>query len=331
MGGNIFKNGSTKRQPVREFLDICAKFTGQLKGAFPHLHYEVLRAYANKPDFGNMSVFVLSDGPSTDGKVLTFLREITVDGKVALNGNRASIAHMGIQTDVTFVPANDYRFALSYHAFNGLGGMLGRVASSLGLTLRDNGMVYKLQDGDQAVAEINVADTWQQALMLLGYSFQRWSAGFESLEDIFDFVSSSEFFDPDLFLDVDPIVEDKRPTVVQLFAQYLQAASRPPSNVTTKKIELLFDRIPGFCKNYTDVSAQWSEHKAEQKVFSSKFNGHLVQEWTGRSGRALGDLMQQINQSFGEKEGLVMWVLDASSEQIKAMVMEQNQRLTQAA
>lgn len=329
MGGNIFKNGSTRRVTAAEFDNIQTTFANRLKAAHPYMHFEVLKAYGDKPDFGNLSIFALSDGPSTSEQLLAFMRDCTLNGKVAVNGNRVSIPYMGIQTDVTFVPADNYRFALSYHAFNGMGGLLGRVAHSLGLTLRDDGMVYKLHDDDQVVAEIGVSVTWQQALMLLGYSYGRWCEGFTSLDEVFAFVASSEFFDPAMFMDVEAVVEGDRPTVVQLFAQYLQAASRPAGKVPTKTLELLFDRIPGFCESYADVSSQWTAHKAQQKVISTKFNGHLVEEWTGRSGRALGELMQLITKTFGNKEGLGLWVLSSSAENIQAMVMEQHQQLNE--
>ena len=329
MGGNIFKNGSTRRMTAAEFDNIQKTFSGRLKAALPYTHFEVLKAYGDKPDFGNLSIFALSDGPSTNEQVLAFMRDCLVDGKPAINGNRVSIPFMGIQTDVTLLSADSYRFALNYHAFNGMGGLLGRVAHSLGLTLRDDGMVYKLFDDDQAVAEISVAVTWQQALMLLGYSYGRWCDGFASLDEVFAFVASSEFFDPAMFMDVEAVVDGDRPTVVQLFAQYLQAASRPAGKVPTKTLEVLFDRIPGFCDSYTDVSGQWTAHKAQQKVISTKFNGHLVQEWTGRSGRELGNLMQLITKTFGSKEDLGLWVLASSAENIQAMVMEQHQQLTE--
>lgn len=329
MGGNIFKNGSTRRVTAAEFDNIQKTFTDRLKAAHPYVHFEVLKAYGDKPDFGNLSIFALSDGPSTDEQLLAFMRDCTIDGKAATNGNRVSIPFMGIQTDVTLVPADNYRFALSYHAFNGMGGLLGRVAHSLDLTLRDDGMVYKLFDDDQAVAEIGVAVTWQQALMLLGYSYGRWCEGFASFDEVFAFVASSEFFDSAMFMDVEAAVEGDRPTVVQLFAQYLQAASRPSFKVSTKTLEVLFDRIPGFCESYADVSGQWTAHKAQQKVISTKFNGHMVAKWTGRSGRALGELMQFITKTFGSKEDVGMWVLSSSAENIQAMVMEQHQQLNE--
>ena len=75
MGGNIFKNGSTRRMTAAEFESTRALFTSQLKMAHPQVHFEVLQAYGDKPDFGNLSVFVHSDGPTTDQEVFSFLKD----------------------------------------------------------------------------------------------------------------------------------------------------------------------------------------------------------------------------------------------------------------
>jgi hypothetical protein len=315
MGGNVFKNSSTRRVSAAEFVGIRERVVAQLTAAYPHRRIEVLPSYGNKPDFGNLSVFVEGDA------IVSQLLAVLSHGRSALNNERLSLEHEGFQVDISFVPASKFDTVLAYHSFNGMGGLIGKVAHSLGLVLQQDRMFYKDLDGDQLVAEIDVANTWQQVLMLLGYSYARWSKGFASLDEMFAFIASSDFFEPADFMSVKPVVDGERPTVVQLFASYLQSASRPAAGKPENLLELLYDRIPGFQERHREVMAQWSLQQERRQAVRAKFNGQLVSEWTGRTGRELGNLMADIERKFGGKDAVHAWAYQGTMEEIRLAVI----------
>lgn len=322
MGGKAFKDGSTRRVSAAEFAEIRARFLTEVTTRHPELRLEALKSYGNKPDFGNLSVFLQSMGMAVDGFIYHYLRDTVAGGKCITQGERVTLNYRGFQVDVTFVQPRHFQFALDYHAFNGMGGLIGKVAHSIGLALRETGMRYRWVEGDQLVADIEVANTWQQALTLLGYSHARWSEGFASLDEMFAFIADNDFFDPQAFMDVAPAIEGERPTVVQLFSTYLQSASRPAARPVEDKLTLLFDRIPGFRETHNAVAAQWTQAQAQRKAAQAKFNGNLVAQWTGRAGRELGVLMQSIETLMGGKDGVRDWALSTSDETIRTAVME---------
>lgn len=316
MGGKVFKDGSTHRVSAAEFAVIRDRVVARLAADYPHRRIEVLPSYADKPDFGNLSVLLESE--SIVSKLLADLS----NGRSILNNERLTLNFEGFQVDVSFVPASKFDTVLAYHSFNGMGGLIGKVAHSLGLVLHQDRMLYKVLDGDQLVEEIEVANTWQQVLTLLGYSYARWSQGFASLDEMFAFIASSDFFEPVDFMSAKPVVGGERPTVIQLFATYLQSASRPAAVSKPEVVlDLLFDRIPGFRKEYERVAAFWEQRKEQMKVVRAKFSGHLVSEWTGRTGRELGNLMKGIETKFGGKDAVNAWAFQCSVDEIKLSVM----------
>jgi hypothetical protein len=317
MGGKAIKNA--RRMTPEQHQEAFLVMSGILKSQFPDLVFGKLTDFGSKPDFGNMSLVVVRSTPDTEEQVRSYLKHWVPTDGVFENGDFLAIGLNGVQMDMTFVDLDDATLFCQYHAYNGLGALIGKVAHAMGLTLRANGLFYRLMDGTVLVEDILVTNEWSKILTLLGYHYPRWTEGFEALEDIFVFVASSPNFRPELFHKEVPSDSEERPTVAQLFSQWLQA--EPESPFRNPALSLLFQQVRGFEERHEKALSDYAQAKQRRLAAREQFTGHLVTEWTGRTGRELGALMRYIEETFGGKTGVQDWVLASSAEHIQETVM----------
>ncbi len=322
MGGKALKNSPVTRVDAAEHQRISQMVTAALTRNFPRQRNAALPHYAKKETFGNLSVFLQSESPM-DKVLVRDLVALLGATESVLNGNMVSLAVENLQVDITVYPAKSFQTALDYHSYNTLGGLIGRLADSIGLTLRDDSLVYKRIQGTQLLAEITLATTWQGALTELGLDYQRWTQGFETLADMFAYVTTSPLFAKALYSDAGykDVPSGIRLTVSQEFSKWLDTVDPrqlPPDSAVSQDawLEAMFKHHP---TAQTQLTAALQRH-ADVVAASKKLNGNLVIDWTGRQGYALGQLLRALKSSFDSEEALTQWTLAASEEDIKSKV-----------
>ena len=130
------------------------------------------------------------------------------------------------QLDFIHKSAEDFDFARQYFSFNDLGNFIGRIASGAGFKFGFDGLYKKIyfnEDGDvvdvkslksqrerQELAngkpesnkkiEILITKDFEKAIEFLGFDYPRYTQGFKTLEDIFQYVQESKYFHLENFL-----------------------------------------------------------------------------------------------------------------------------------
>jgi len=202
------------------------------------------------------------------------------------------------------------------------------VAHKLGFKFGHNGLRYVVRDGDYKVAELVLTQDFDEALASLGYCPDRHAQGFDELEDVFDYVMTSSYYDPDAFLLENRshkarIRDAKRPTY-NAFLQYAEQNRVECTAVLPKSEALLHakTRFPAFAAELAEVLTQHDR----KKLAKEKFNGNLVAELTGLEGKELGALMAKLREDVTTHKGdLVGWVLAAPPELVVRWVRETHQ------
>jgi hypothetical protein len=160
--------------------------------------------------------------------------------------------------------------------------------------------------------EIKLLDDWEQILPVLGYSWERYQQGFDTLEDIFEFVVSSPFFNKSIYAlenrnHAARTRDQKRKTYMEFLKWIESYRETPPQRFGTcyeannvegkgKWLPYLFKQIPGFENEYDAAALAYSA----SIVFKSSFNGSLVTQWTGLQGKELGQFMKWFKAYYGE-------------------------------
>jgi hypothetical protein len=231
MGGNALKYAVTERKERDHYMDIALDVTLNLRQTAIAQECRAVVAFANKESFGDVDILVNKRYLPNDwiywvqklfnpdelvinrlnGKPFTYVRQEILDRnpeaglrlevpRDSVECSGVSFDFRGMQIDLIPVEDDDYEIANIYYAFNDLGNFMGRIADKMGFKYGWNGLTKQLMDGPLKYADLTVSRDPQQIFSFLGYDYNRFLKGFNTMEDVFQFAVSSRWFHRDLFL-----------------------------------------------------------------------------------------------------------------------------------
>jgi hypothetical protein len=313
MGGAALKNCTTRRYQAEEYHQLEQEVLDIISNNFPFDSVSTIKAYTLKESFGDMDVLACTDKYDPCNIEDKLIRLFNTK-EVVKNGNVVSFEYKQFQIDLILTRPADYVSSQQYFAYNDLGNLIGRVAHSMGLKLGHDGLTYKFYaDKTQVFREITLLKDWEQILPVLGYSWERYQQGFDTLEDIFKFVVSSPFFNKSIYAlenrnhaartrDAKRLtytsflewLENYNETEVQKFHREWFVKNDCDKIVWT---DYLFGMIPNFYPQYEQAEKDLAFHQE----FKRRYNGELVAGWTGLQGKELGAFMSYVKQEKTEE------------------------------
>lgn len=191
--------------------------------------YAFIPCYFEKDSFGDLDLLTTNNHVA----VIAMLKkadDVEVVGKVK-GGNCTSyairfksISPKAFQLDIIHTDVVFFDFALHYFAFNDLGNFIGRIASAAQLKFGFDGLyrkvhfnkdmnvipVYSLKEQKEKFGDLSsnvvkktdvvLTEDFLEALEFLGFDVERYKKGFATLEEIFEFVWQSKYFQQSYFL-----------------------------------------------------------------------------------------------------------------------------------
>jgi hypothetical protein len=207
---------------------------------------------------------------------------------------------------------------------------MGRVAHKQRFKFGHDGLWYMFREGTHAFRDLLLTRDVDTALGFLGYDPQRFAQGFDMLQEIFEYASSSVFFNADIYpLDNrnhrSRVRDRKRKTYMEFleWAAHLDQAGRLPRfeyAAYADKIAFLpraFEWFPLFERDYEQTRAGL---EASRKV-GAKLNGQVVMQLTGRTGGQIAPVMTGLKARHADHSAYAAWVLLASEQEIRETVM----------
>lgn len=95
---------------------------------------------------------------------------------------------------------------LMYMSYGDLGGIIGTICTAHKLSFGSEGLFVKMRyekDMTQHYGDLNLSKSPQDIFQFLGLDYSRYSRGFSSQDDLFEWVSSCRLFSPRIFLNSD--------------------------------------------------------------------------------------------------------------------------------
>lgn len=185
----------TVRISASDYPSVSERALWHLRTAFPKYYPALIRAYAAKPNFSAV-VLVLEVPPAMQKQDVRATLSRAFDGaEVVGKGRSYSIALGCHKVDVTFISKN-FQMARDYRDYNLLGSLVAKQARGLGFSLKDHGLYVPATDTQ---VERQLTCLWTETLEILGFSSSQWLGGFETLEDIFEFIAAGDYFMPSLY------------------------------------------------------------------------------------------------------------------------------------
>jgi len=331
MGGNAL-SVTAVRLTKKNFERMAAECLARLQACFPDNRVAVIPAYGNKMDFGDCDILVSSTGYDREraaaalGACEVVRNGPTTSVGIVLREEVGPVAGNVFQVDLIEIADESFDFAYAYGAFNDLGNLIGRTAHRAGLVHRHDGLFYYLRNGTNKFADICLTRDYDEALRFLGYNPARFHAGFDALEDIFEYVAGSAYFNRDIFLlenrNAKSRIRDRKRHTYMSFLKWCEARPDLPAyqypDDKAAWLPRIAEHFPHFQAEYDQALAD----QADLNAARARFNGEWVAQLTGLKDKALGALMKHIKSSFASPEVMRQFILESSDEQLAARVHE---------
>jgi len=299
MGGRALKLTYTRRYERDEFLTVKDEIFDIMSSTFKK--YSIPRYFADKESFGDIDIIVSLEG--FEGDMRTYIESTFEPNEIFHNGNAYSFDYKELQVD--FITCEPEYYVSNYHylAFNDLGNLTGRLSHKIGLKYGQEGLWYNHYYNGQNVGKVMISTDYSEIFDFLDLDYTKWIEGFNTLEEIFDYVTTSKYFNPEDYKleNLNKINRErnlKRASYMS-FLEYVEEKGANPNydigfNEATK--ENILDVVNGWFPNceilkQIDILEYNIERKKESK---DKFNGGMVITKYGIEGKELGTAMTKF-------------------------------------
>ena len=331
MGGHLIKNA--KRMSLEVHNRIFKEVFDALSKTFPNLPIAGTKALRDKKDFGDIDIIVGVDGLGSwpIETLKDFLKEHQVSqsslnakvgyenndplhGRVILKQNRGVFSFAWpdgdgqVQIDLILVPDVFFKVAQDYLSWSGIGNLLGRSLSKMGFKMGIEGLQYFFSHPAlRNHRSILITEKMDEVLDFLGYDPKRYDAGFNHAQETFEYVITSPWFDPNLYLPQNRphdqrVRDEKHPLHVAFLEWMADKGILKQSGLTWPSPEFFLqeaqNRWPNFASRLLEVQQE------VQQLLDKKppFDGHWIQENLGIYGVELGKVLKKSQELWGKEK-----------------------------
>lgn len=222
---------------------------------------------------------------------------------VSKNGNVLSFLYKSFQIDLIFVDDLYFNYAWHYFGYQDLGNLIGRLAKQYGLKHGWQGLYYVQRNGDHVVKEHLLSTEYLDILKCMHLDKYTFFKGFETYEQMFDWIVSSPRFMPDIFkfenLNHTNRVRDRKRKTYNMFLSYLEEIDVGQFEDNFKLTEE--EKRECVCRWFPFIRKEIEEidkHIERVNVTKAKFNGALVSQLTNIVGKDLGNFIQLFKSKY---------------------------------
>lgn len=307
MGGTalLAKTGiESQRLSLNEFERVHTEVTNILDSL--GIKWLSIPFVREKTDFGDIDIIVIDERSEIEKKYnnVSPLKKIHdniwkfgISDHFYLNNNPVASILYEEKYQIDFIMSDkeyaDYN--QKYLSWNDLGNLVGRIVKRFNLTNGHDGLYYDhYNDSKSHKIKLLLSRDYNTILNILELDTKKFEFGFDTYNEMFDFVMSSPYFDPSIFifenLNNRNRVRDAKRKIYNKFLEYIDFDQSP-----SKTYDPLID-YPWIELAIKDHQQIYEKNQAIRNVIPGK----LVMEITGLQGRQLGFLISKIKEVYGE-------------------------------
>ena len=316
MGGNAMRQYGVERLTKEQYDEVLSALTITL----PYKTVAI-PSYRSKDSFGDCDLLTTATDEAFEESLS---KDFILLGKKR-NGSVTSYAlkygnFPPFQFDLIKAKEDSFKFHYNYLSYNDLGNLIGRVAAAFGFKFAHDGLYilawYDHKGEERSVGRVKedgktndcaehrmeklFISNFDEALEFLGFDSLRFAQGFDTVDDILDFVASSKYFCKDFFLfenrNHDQRKRDvKRPTYLRAL-EYFDALTETKSRdeVTRAFRANVATKYPSI----VNIKRSMRKQVRREYLFSRRLSSRRVVWLYGRlfdrqlEGVALGNMMK---------------------------------------
>lgn len=294
MGGNAIPDA--QRMSKERFEEVCDAISRKIK--FFHVEFFIVPAYSEKDSFGDIDVVIRLDEHVDRVRLESFICE----GVRVKNGPVTSFEFMGHQIDFIYHSPEDFDFSCHYYSYNDISNLIGRITHKMGFKFGHDGLWYIMRDGDYVIQDICITKDFKTALSLFNFDYERFSKGFKNLEEIFEYIVSNPYFNPDIYLlenrNHTARVRDRKRKTYMAFLNYCANNDFKNKYTFQEDKEIYLDMM---CSKFPRFRAELTLAKNinnTRKMAKSKLTTEIIKEHTGLKDKEFGDYIKATVQRY---------------------------------
>lgn len=304
MGGNALKEFGieTVRLSRPDYLDLENRVIEKLVRV--GINVFKLPFYFSKSSFGDLDA-VIEFNPEINYRVE--IQHLFNPRKISVNDGVYSFDFENFQVDLICRKSEYLVTTINYLSWNDCNNLIGRPAHSFGVNHGWQGLRFHIRQklfnesvensADHIIKTLTLSRNPRGIMEFLGYDYEIYLKGFDTLEEIFLYVTSTPFFNAENFklenLNHENRTRNRKRPVFMNFVKWME--QHPELD---KKFNF------GDKKDWIDkIDKKWSIKKEienerqkylQNRENSKKFNGNLVRDWTGLNGSKLGKILSSF-------------------------------------
>lgn len=324
MGGNAFKN--LKRISKDEYHDLFIEVKDKLEKSIfikePSIH--LTRSVKSKESFGDMDLIVDSSNLK-----YYYINELADEfnlsnDDIIKNGNVVSFKYKNFQIDLILTPYNNLQTSIDYFSWNDLSNLMGRVTHKHGIKFGHDGTWLTLRDDTFHIGDILITKKTSDLCNYMGWNFDEWVNGFNTIEDAFNWLVKTPYFNKEIFSFENRNSESARRDKKRPNYRYFIEWAETQQNLPCYKYESMSGKYgyvsqePFYsmiCEKFPHVKLQYEMYMLDYNKklkFKEKFNGDIVSGITGLQYKELGGFMKYCKSQFELNPHLVDWIISNS-------------------
>lgn len=321
MGGNAL-SVKTRRYEAEEYFALSRNVSTKFGLLNKVARCNIIPAYHNKQSFGDLDIIY----STYDDEPLSIfdIKSIFTVQQIIKNGSVISFDHKEFQVDLIHSKKSCYNYGLAYYSYNDLGNIgCGKLVKHFGLKHGHDGLFLPLYgEHGNKFDEILLTENHDKTLDLVALCTDKFEKGFDELNDIFEYVASSPYYNPKHYLleNVNSAgrMRDKKRETYRKFLEFgktWKGATIESNPDKSSYLRYILDTFPEALEAYQNAIMK----RCLGMVAKQKFNADMVKEWTGLEGEKLGNFMKMLKSDFDlEHTQLVL----STPEKIKSVVMK---------
>ena len=321
MGGNALST-QTERMLKDEFCDTQIKFALHVTDQFPNTTFHFVQSYRNKQSHGDMDVLIKKGTVDKWDLVNSFNPSETYN-----NGDIVSLDWEGsdktpFQLDLVFTNSEYWEMQKAFTSFNDLGNLMGKIARFLRFKYGFQGLRYTSYYSKNRSVKLGqwvVSRDPEPVFEFLGFDWARFKRGFNDLEDVFEYVRSSQYFNHGCFmpknLTADQRHRDTKRSTYKKWINYLETVP-----VVEKKRPTREDAVQR-AKRFFGINLRKKEKDAarayERRLKAREtFNGNVAMDNFDLRGKELGKALGNFKNQFENSDAYHEYLMNHTQKQV---------------
>lgn len=310
MGGKALQQFGivTERKNTEEFYAIAEELRNKLYDDL-QLETAIVKFYHIKPDHGDLDLLIKIDHKFHNKSVdfRSYITETFNPNGIHYGGGVYSFDYNNFQIDFILVRESNWAVANTYFSYDPCGNIMGKTFHKFNLSYGWEGLYYKFRNFNGRNSQnILISKNPRKIFEFGGYDYDRFLKGFDALEEIFEFVSQTKYFDTKIFQfenlrHVDKKRNRKRKSY-NTFLNYLNDNDIKANFDFSKQKDVYIPVINDFFPeaNFVEKLSHLKRQDEINRQLAEKFNGNIIMEWLPNlKGKELGDMISKFKKRFG--------------------------------